>query len=96
MTGRKSLRSPDLAESKARSTERGNRAARQALAAVCHEVLVTALPLGTVAYDPEPNAKGEHLIWLKEDGSTSSTPCASPGESYSDVILRLVELGGAL
>jgi hypothetical protein len=95
LTGRKSLRSADLAESRARSTERRNRAARQALAAVRHEALVTALPLNTVAYDPEPNATNERVIWLKEAGSISSTPCASPARATATSSCRSSNLAEA-
>jgi hypothetical protein len=47
---------------------------RIAISVEAYEALIATLPLGTVAYEPEPNAKGERLIWL----STSSMPCASP------------------
>jgi hypothetical protein len=52
------------------------------------------LPLGSVAYEPEPNAKGERVIWLEEVWLSKLNAMRKPGESYSDVILRLVELGG--
>jgi len=28
--------------------------------------IVATLPIGSVAYEPEPNAKGERLIWVEE------------------------------
>jgi hypothetical protein len=61
------------------------------LAAARSEALVATLALGTVAYQPETNAKGERLIWPDK-----LDPLRKPGETYSDVILRLFELGGAL
>jgi hypothetical protein len=96
LMGRKSLRSPDLAESRGHSAERRNRAARQALAAARHEALVATLPLATVAYEPEPNAKGERLIWLEEIWLNKLDAMRQPSESDSDLILRLIELGGVL
>jgi hypothetical protein len=45
------------------------------------EALVATLPLGTVAYEPETNAKGERLIWPDK-----LDPLRKPGETYSDVI----------
>jgi hypothetical protein len=35
---------------------------RIAISVEAYEALVATLPLGTVAYEPEPNAKGERLI----------------------------------
>ena len=31
-----------------------------------YEAIVATFLLGTVAYEPEPNAKGERLIWVEE------------------------------
>ena len=59
-----------------------------------YQALVATLPLGNVAYEPEPNAKGERVIWLEEVWLSKLNAMRKPGESYSDVILRLVELGG--
>jgi hypothetical protein len=54
----------------------------------------------SVGYESEPDAKGERLIWHEvamadRARRNASTPfvaqhCRGPGESYSDVILRLV------
>ncbi len=69
---------------------------RIAISVEAYEALVATLPLGTVAHEPEPNAKGERLIWLEERWLNKLDAMRKPGENYSDVILRLVELGGAL
>jgi hypothetical protein len=67
---------------------------RIAISIEAYEALVATLPLGSVAYEPEPNAKGERVIWLEEVWLSKLNAARKPGESYSDVILRLVELGG--
>ena len=48
----------------------------------------------TVANEPEPNAKGERLIWLEEIWLNKLDAMRQPSESDSDV--GLIELGGAL
>jgi hypothetical protein len=53
--------------------------------------LALTLPLGSVGYDREPNEKGERLIWLEPRVVDKLSALRGPGESYSDVILRLVE-----
>jgi hypothetical protein len=64
---------------------------RIAITIDAHEALVATLPLGSVAYEPEPNARGERLIWLEEIWLSKVDAMRKPGESY---ILRLAELGG--
>jgi hypothetical protein len=66
---------------------------RIAITIEAYQALVATLPLGSVAYEPEPNAKGERVIWLEEVWLSKLNAMRKPGESYSDVILRLVELG---
>jgi hypothetical protein len=48
--------------------------------------------LGSVGYEPQPNAKGEHLIWLEAVMVDNLSAMRGHGESYSDAILRLVEI----
>ena len=45
------------------------------------------------AYEPELNAKGERLIGLDRAVVNRLRAMRGPGESYSEVILRLVESG---
>ena len=56
------------------------------------EAIAATPPLGSVGVEAQLNAKGERLIWL--DGRTVDriTALRRPGESYSDVILRLAGL----
>jgi hypothetical protein len=42
-----------------------------------------------VADEPEANAKGERTVWLEEVWVDRLRAMRGPGESYSDVILRL-------
>jgi len=67
---------------------------RIAITVEAYQALVATLPLGSVAYEPEPNAKGERVIWLEEVWLSKLNAMRKPGGSYSDVILRLVDLGG--
>ena len=53
---------------------------------------VATLPLGRVVYERLLNAKGERVIWIKRLALDKLTATLGPGESYSDVILRLVEI----
>jgi hypothetical protein len=56
------------------------------------EAIAATLSLGSVGYEPQPNAKGERLIWIEAAIVDRLGAMRGPGESYSDVILRLVEL----
>jgi hypothetical protein len=56
------------------------------------DAIVATLPLGSVGYDREPNERGERLIWLEPRIVDKLSALRGPGESYSDVILRLAEI----
>ncbi len=56
------------------------------------EAIAATLPLGSVGFEPEPNAEGERQIWLDAAVVDRLSAMRLPGETYSDVILRLVEL----
>ncbi len=47
------------------------------------------MPFGSVGYENATNEKGERLIWLPPDAIAKIKAMRGPGESYSDVILRL-------
>jgi hypothetical protein len=51
------------------------------------------MPLGSSAYEAERTAKGEVRIWLAPDAVNKLRALRGPGESYSDVILRLATDG---
>jgi hypothetical protein len=52
-----------------------------------------AKTLGSVGYENETNEKGERLIWLDQSVVDRLRSLRGPGESYSDVILRLAGEG---
>ncbi|HTR13893.1 MAG TPA: hypothetical protein VMI72_11715 [Roseiarcus sp.] len=56
------------------------------------DALAATLPLGSVSFEPQLDEKGERLIWLEETWVNKLAYLRGPGESYSDVILRLVEI----
>ena len=45
-----------------------------------------------VGFERQPNEKGERLVWLEAAVVDKLAAMRGPGESYSDVILRLVEI----
>jgi hypothetical protein len=65
---------------------------RIAVSQAAFEAIASTLPVGSVAFDPEPNEKGERLIWIEAAVADKLAAMRRPGESYGDVILRLVEI----
>ena len=55
------------------------------------EAIARTLPLGSVGYEAEANERGERLIWLEAAMVDRLRAMRGSGESYSDVILRLIE-----
>jgi hypothetical protein len=47
------------------------------------------LPLGSMGYENQINERGERLIWLAPNVINLLGAMRGPGESFSDVILRL-------
>jgi hypothetical protein len=62
---------------------------RIAITAEAFEAIAATLPLGSVAVEPAANEKGERRIWLEPTVLNKLRAMRGPGESYSDVILRL-------
>jgi hypothetical protein len=56
------------------------------------DAVVATLPFGSTPYESDPNAKGERVIWLDESVANKLGAASAPGESFSDVILRLFEM----
>jgi hypothetical protein len=65
---------------------------RIAITAEAFEAIAKTLPLGSVAYEAEANGRGERTIWIDDRQADKLAALRGPGESYSDVILRVVEL----
>jgi len=65
---------------------------RIAISPAAYEAIAATLALGSVGYEAELAATGERFIWVEEVWANKLGAMRQPGESYSDVILRLVEL----
>ena len=68
---------------------------RIAITAAAFKAIAATFSLGSVAYEAEVTAKGERLIWLEDAMADRLGAMRGPGESYSEAILRLVEMKGA-
>jgi hypothetical protein len=62
---------------------------RIAISQAAFDAVAKTLPLGSVGYENKLNEKGERLIWLDPGVVDRLRSLRGPGESYSDVILRL-------
>jgi hypothetical protein len=51
--------------------------------------IAATMPVGNLGYEAEVNAKGEVHIWLEPRWLDRLKALRGPGESYSDVIVRL-------
>jgi hypothetical protein len=74
------------------ATAQSGRMIRIAITPAAFDAISATLPLGSVGYEAQTNAKGERLIWLETAFVDKLATLRGPGESYSDVILRLVEM----
>jgi hypothetical protein len=66
---------------------------RIAISEAAFEAIAKTILLGSVAVEPEVNERGEKLVWLNRTVADRLAALRGPGESYSDVILRLAEEG---
>ena len=64
---------------------------RIAISQAAFEAIAKTLPLGSVGYENKVNERGERLIWLDPGVVDRLRSLRGPGESYSDVVLRLAE-----
>jgi hypothetical protein len=62
---------------------------RIAISVEAFEAIARTLPLGSVGYEAEANERSERLVWLAPAVVDKLAAMRGPGESYSDVILRL-------
>jgi hypothetical protein len=62
---------------------------RIAISVEAFEAIARTLPLGSVGYETEANECGERPIWLDDSMADRLGAMRGPGESYSDVILRI-------
>jgi hypothetical protein len=61
-----------------------------AITEAAFQAIAATLP-GNVGYENKVNEKGERLVWLDPDMVARLRSLRGPGESYSDVILRIAE-----
>jgi hypothetical protein len=66
---------------------------RIAITQAAFDAIAKTLLLGSVNYENATNEKGERLIWLEPSMVDRLRSMGGPGESWSDVILRLAEEG---
>ena len=62
---------------------------RIAITEAAFEAIAATLPLGSVGFEGQVDAKGQRLIWLDRAVVDRLAALRGPGESYSDVILRI-------
>jgi hypothetical protein len=64
---------------------------RISISQAAFDALADTLPLGSVGYENATNERGERLVWLAPTVVDRLRAMRGPGESYSDVILRIAE-----
>jgi hypothetical protein len=62
---------------------------RIAITQAAFEGIARSLPLGNVSFENKTDEQGQRLIWLDRAMVDRLRAMRGPGESYSDVILRL-------
>jgi hypothetical protein len=60
-----------------------------AITQAAFDAISTTLPLGNVSFENKIDENGERLIWLDRAVVDRLRALRGPGESYSDVILRI-------
>ena len=62
---------------------------RIAISVAAYDAIAATLPAGSLAIEPHANERGERYVWLKPPVVDRLKTMRRPGESYSDVILRV-------
>jgi hypothetical protein len=62
---------------------------RIAITPAAFDAIAATLPLGSVGYEAKRDAQGNCLVWFDEWIVNRLSAFRGPGESYSDVIVRL-------
>ncbi len=62
---------------------------RIAIVQAAFDAITATLPMGSEGYENEVNERGERYVWLPPHVVDRLRAQRRPGESYSDVILRL-------
>ena len=66
---------------------------RIAISQAAFDAIAATLPLGSVGFENQTNERGERLVWLAPTVVDRLWFLRGPGESYSDVILRVAASG---
>jgi hypothetical protein len=66
---------------------------RIAITQAAFEAIAKTLPFGSVGFENKVTEKGERLVWLDRAVVDRLRAMRGPGESYSDVILRIAAEG---
>ena len=66
---------------------------RIAISRAAFDAIAKTLPLGSVSFENKTNQNGERLIWLAPNVVDRLRALRGPGESYSEVILRVASAG---
>ena len=64
---------------------------RITITAAAFDAVVATLPIGSVGYENATNDRGERYVWLEPYVVDRLAAMRRPGESYSDVIMRLAQ-----
>ena len=67
---------------------------RIAITQAAYDAICATLPLGSVAVEAEANERGERYVWLEAAMVDRLGAMRGPGESYSDVIMRIAATTG--
>ncbi len=62
---------------------------RIAIRPAAFDAIAATLALGSVGYENATNERGERYVWLTPNMVDRLTALRGPGDSYSDVVLRL-------
>ena len=62
---------------------------RIAISQAAFDAIAATLALGSVGYENATDEQGRRLIWLPREVVDRLRALREPGESYSDVILRI-------
>jgi hypothetical protein len=67
---------------------------RIAISQAAFDAIAATLPFGSMSFENKTNERGEKLIWLDHAVVNRLRAMRGPGESFSDVILRLAADAG--
>jgi hypothetical protein len=83
---------PNAEDAKYNAHPNATRMIRIAITAEAFDALAATLPLGSIGFERHPADDGQLLVWLEPHLVNKLRALRGPGESYSDVILRLGEI----